>query len=292
MSFYRRLRRHHIIGFTQTLMLIGILVYVTFSAARILLGDGAAIAVIVGFAGFAVASMENRRVQMPLGSRHVTMYEAPEVLKRLQYLSSRAQLERVPELYVVPSPVANAVTTGGAGNATIVVTTELLRRLNLRELTAVLAHEVAHVRNGDLYIFALSNAIRTVGRMIAGFTLFFLFIAFPVLALTGSFIPPQALLFLAAVPVVGLLTQLAIMRTREFQADLTAVEITDDARGLASALRRLEQPTFTVWDWLVPKTPKRRENTMGELLRSHPDTDERVRRLEGIAGTLIHSRVL
>src|SRR5690606_22009340 len=96
----------------------------------------------------------------------------------LEIISERAGLERRPRLFVIPSSTLNAFATGSRDNATIAVTAGLLRTLSLRELAGVLAHEVSHIRNNDLWVMSLADAmsrftqaLSTLAVMLASFNI-------------------------------------------------------------------------------------------------------------------------
>lgn len=279
------LRAQRRLRVVQTVGLVGALLFITVRAVGTLLGTGAAWLSVAFIGAAALYSVQQQRVLLPRGSRQVEPWEAPQLFEILSDLSRSARLRTVPELYLVPSHVANAVTTGSAGRSIVVITSELARRLSLRELRAVLAHEIAHIRNNDLLLFALSSAFQQLTVVISRVVLFGMVLFLPLLMIGGVYVPAGLILFMAAVPLVALLLQFAVLRTREFQADLTAAELTGDPAALASALQRLEQPVYGWFDWLVSGRATRRGDAGGfsELLRSHPPTSERLERLRALA---------
>lgn len=191
-------------------------------------------------------------------------------------LSARAELPARPALYVVPSSTLNAFAVGESGNASIAVTVGLLNRLSLREAAGVLAHEISHIRNNDLWIMGLADTLSRVTQIMSYFGIFLLILNLPSL-LTGAAVVPWtvvALLYFA--PTVGSLLQLALSRAREYDADLEAAMLTGDPVGLASALKKLERYEGRFWeDMLFPG----RRIPQPSLLRTHPPTEERIRRL-------------
>jgi heat shock protein HtpX len=273
--------RHHLTGFLQTGALFALLLLISYRAAGLVFGQGGAIIALITI-GLATAwSLGNRQIRLPAGSRRLGYFEAPEVLVLVQELSRRAGLAETPPVYLVPGNAANAATIGTGRDAAIIMTTGLAERLNLRELTGVLAHEVAHAKNGDLVLFAFADAFRSLGRLASVVVGTIIFFAFPMLLFGGAGVAPGSLLFLLAAPFIALLVQLALMRIREYQADLTAAELTGDPNALADALRRIDRPARRISDWFLP-APRRQESPMAGLLRSHPDTEDRVRRLRAL----------
>lgn len=214
-------------------------------------------------------------------ARPLGYHEAPQLYEILRQLAGRAGLERVPQLNYFPSPIPNAFATGGRGSSAVAVSDGLLRRLGPRELSGVLAHEISHVKNGDLKIMAVAAMMGRMTETLAFFGQVLLLISLP-LALAGSPVLPFStiLVLLAAQPLAALLLQ-ALSRTREYQADLDATRLTGDPEGLAQALLSLERPA-SFWERLF--FPYRRRETGSPWLRSHPATEERVRRLRSLSG--------
>ncbi len=202
--------------------------------------------------------------------------QLPELASLVAVLAQRAGLPRPPRLYYVPSRMLNAFAVGDRRDAAIAVTEGLLQTLNLRELAGVLAHEISHVRHGDMRVMALAD---TVSRLTSSLSLFgqlLILLNLP-LFLTGAVtISWVGLLLLVFAPTASALLQLALSRTREFDADAGAVELTGDPEGLASALAKLERHQG---GWLQRVLVPGRRNPDPSLLRTHPATEERIRRL-------------
>ncbi len=192
-------------------------------------------------------------------------------------LAHRAGLAARPDLYIIPSMTMNAFTAGTA-TPVIAVTEGLLRRLSLRETAGVIAHEMSHVRSGDLEVMAFADLATRATQVLA-----YLGLALAAVNLYGGaqgYAPfswlTVALLYLS--PFLSSFLQLALSREREFEADRGAVAITGDAQGLASALRRVEGGSGAFWEDLMFPVPQRRV-AQPSLLRSHPPSEERIRRL-------------
>ena len=214
------------------------------------------------------------------------MYRAREVDPRfggllndiVTILAERAELPALPRLFVIPSATLNAFATGQPRQAAIAVTEGLLRCLTAREIAGVLAHEISHIRNNDLWVMGLADAIsRFTASLSYVAVLLALFNGFGLL--TGEeYVSWWAVLVLYVAPTVSSLLQLALSRAREYDADLEGAWLTGDPIGLASALRRLERYTGRFWEDLMFPVPGRRI-PQPSLLRSHPTTEERVARL-------------
>lgn len=193
-------------------------------------------------------------------------------------LSRRAELPTRPDLYLIPSATLNAFATGSRQNPTIAITEGLLRRLTMREITNVLAHEMSHIRNNDLWVMNLadimSRFVQALSYMALALALMNVFGL-----LTGEApISWWAVLILYFAPAISSLLQLGLSRAREYDADMEAASLTGDPMGLASALSRLERYQGHFWEDLAYPVPARRV-PQPSLLRTHPSTKERIRRL-------------
>jgi heat shock protein HtpX len=209
----------------------------------------------------------------PLDPRH-----GEQITYIVDVLSKRADLPAPPTVYVVPSMTLNAFASGTPDKALIAITEGLLRRLSMRELTGVLAHEMSHIRNNDLAVMGLADVMTRFTQVLSYLALCLAIFNLPGLLLGDSDISLLALLLLYLAPTIGSLLQLGLSRTREYDADLEGAQLTGDPRGLASALEKLERYQGTFWEDLAFPVPSRRI-PQPSLLRSHPPTEERVARL-------------
>jgi heat shock protein HtpX len=209
-------------------------------------------------------------------ARPLTRHEVPELMDILEELTRRAELPAVPKLYYIASANMNAFAVGRPEDSVISITDGLLRGLTLRQMVGVLAHEISHISNRDIRVMALADLVnRLTGAMQ---TFGFLLLLFG-LWQGGTAILAALVLMLA--PTIGALLQLALSRAREYDADLEAAQLTGDPEGLASALAVLERRQGRMWEGLV--LPGARIPNPS-LLRSHPPTGERVRRLLALKG--------
>lgn len=212
-------------------------------------------------------------------ARPIAQYEAPELWRMLEILARRAGLERPPLPYYVPSRTVNAFAVGGRRDAAIAMTDGLLARLTMAELAAVLAHETAHIANGDLRVMNLADYVSrlTGGFAMVGLLLIFLLAPFYALGLID--IEWAGLGLLALSPHLASLAQMGLSRVREFKADLTAARLTGDPVALASALGKVDQAANSWRRWLLPGWG----NPDPSWLRSHPPTTQRIARLLALA---------
>ncbi|MFW2374549.1 MAG: zinc metalloprotease HtpX [Gammaproteobacteria bacterium] len=203
--------------------------------------------------------------------------QAPDLYTLLQWIVERAGLKTSPSLYYVPGPAMNAFTLGSGNNIVIAVSDAMLRNLTVREMAGVLAHEISHIRNRDLWVMTVADVIsRLTGLMaMAGYLLLIFYL--PIMLFTQQQVPWLGLLVMVMAPNLSALFQLALSRTREYNADLDAAEITSDPMGLASALNKIE---YLQGQWLERALFPNKRVSEPSLLRSHPESVERIKRLK------------
>jgi heat shock protein HtpX len=274
----RQQRRNRV----QGVLLLGGMVLTLGLCAWLLFGnEGLLWAVVLGVGGLVLRPrMRPEWVLRMYRARPLPVAVAPNVHQMVQTLGAHAGLPRAPTLYYVPTSMLNAFAVGRRADAAIGVTDGLLRNLTGRQLAGVLAHEISHISSDDLWIMTLADTVGRVTHAVAYAGLALLFLGLPMLA-GGSPMPLLIALVLIAVPTVVTLLQLALSRAREFDADLDAVALTNDPVGLAEALRTLHAHEGRIWERIL--VPHRRTPDP-LLLRTHPSTEERVRRLLELSG--------
>ena len=202
--------------------------------------------------------------------------EVPRLYAILRELSRRAGLDWMPVLYYVPTRLMNAFTTGGRTDSAIALSDGMLRRLDLRELAGVLAHEVSHLANGDIRVMAFADLVSRITGLLSFAGKILVMVSLPAWLITDLNVPWIPILVLLAAPTLSALVQLALSRNREYEADRSAAQISGDPDGLAAALKKLEYYQGSGWERIF--LPGRRVPDPS-LLRTHPPTEERVRRL-------------
>lgn len=215
-------------------------------------------------------------VMRAYGARPLDPAEFSEGYALLRHLCVRAGLERLPRLYWLPTPILNAFAVGRPERAAIGLSDGLLRALTPRELAGVLAHEVSHVRNDDLWIMGLADIVSRLTSLLSWAGQLLLLFNLPFWFAGEVVVPWLVVLLLVFAPTLVGLLQLALSRAREFDADLDAAALTGDPQGLASALAKLERFQGRYWEEIL--LPGRRM-PIPSLLRTHPPTEERIRRL-------------
>ncbi|MES9943966.1 MAG: zinc metalloprotease HtpX [Candidatus Thiodiazotropha sp.] len=209
-------------------------------------------------------------------ARRLAPSQAPDLYRLMSQLTQRAGLEQVPAIYYLPSDVMNAFTTGDRNNAAIAVSDGLLRRMQWRELAGVLAHELMHVVNQDTRLMAFADLTSRITGLLSLIGQLLLLINLPLMLFGQTTLPWMPILVLLVAPTLSALAQLALSRSREYEADLGAAKLTGDPMGLASALNKLEPPRHRLLERLLHPGPRIPDPS---LLRTHPPTDERVARL-------------
>lgn len=234
-------------------------------------------------AGGALIMVSQRRIPTTWmlrsqGGRPLQPYELPYLQQLFNAVTRRAGLEHAPTLWLLPSPIPNAMAIGEGRGSAVALTTGLIERMTPRQIVGVLAHEVSHLRHGDTRIMHIASHAARFSAVIANATTLMLLITTP-LVLIGQFQWPLInILLVMLVPMASTFMLMALSRTREFRADLEAAHLTGDPQGLALALAELERRPPRHWlDLLMPPRPVR--DPRATWLQSHPPTRERIRRL-------------
>ncbi len=276
------LHRHRLINALQTLLLLSGMAAILSALGWIVAGGAGILAALAGglVLIFLNPSLSPGLVLRLYNARELSAREAPGVHGLLVALARRAELATLPKLYYVPSNLINAFTVGRRESAVIAVTDGLLRALGPRELCAVLAHETAHIRHNDIWVMSLADLFSRLTGTFAWIGQLLLLLNLPLVLLSEVVINWAAIGILIAAPALTILLQLALSRTREYDADLGAAELTSDPEGLAQALQKMERYQGS---WLEQVLLPGRRVPDPSLLRTHPPTKERMRRLRRLA---------
>jgi heat shock protein HtpX len=194
----------------------------------------------------------------------------------------------MPKVYIVENDQPNAFATGrNPENAAVAATTGLLRSLSQEEIAGVLAHELGHVKNRDTLVMTITATIAGAIGMLANFALFFGGNRNNPLGIVGTL----AMMVLA--PLAAMLVQMAISRSREYEADRLGAEICGQPLWLAGALEKLDAASRRVDNAAAERNPATAHlfivnplhaHSVDSLFSTHPRTAERVRRLREMAG--------
>ncbi len=277
------LRGHKLQNFLQTLLLLTGMVVILSTLGWMFFGlDGIIWAFSLGLIGLLFSPRITPKAMLKAyGARPLEPQEAPALYQAVGELARRADLPRTPKLYYVRSSIMNAFAVGNSDQAAIAVTDGLLRTLSLRELTAVLAHEISHVRNNDMWVMGLADVISRITSLFSLLGQVLLLLYLPLL-FAGYHLAWGPVLLLVGAPSISALLQLALSRSREYDADMDGALLSGDPRALASALNKMERYQGNLFERIF--LPGRRD-PHPSLLRTHPPTEERIRRLLEIADT-------
>lgn len=232
------------------------------------------------FAGAATLVLVRRMppglVLRAIGARAMSRSDAPALYDLLDALCQRAGLERVPLLCWVGERTPVAFTVGQGEATTIVLSAALVRGMTLREMQGILAHEIVHVRNGDIALMQLAMVAGRLTRLLSQIGLLLVFFSLFLRVVSVRTIPIAPLMLLIIAPIAVSLLQLALSRAREGEADLEAAELTGDPHALASALVKIRRHQQMLLRGRFPTVAPLR---VPSLLRDHPATEERIRAL-------------
>lgn len=220
----------------------------------------------------------------------VSEQEAPNLHRIVGDLANSAGIKK-PRVAVIQSNDPNAFATGrNQSHAVVAVTSGILQLLNEEELRGVISHEMGHIRNKDILI---SSVAATIAGMIVAIASWGRFaVIFASRDNNGMDVIGSLLLAILG-PIAATIIQLAISRSREFKADATGAEICGNPLALASALRKLEFGTIqhpmnnaksTDAHMFIINPFGNASNKLKNLFSTHPETSERIRRLEDMAG--------
>lgn len=276
-------RRHRLRNAATSLALLAGMGGLLAVVARGLLGAGplTVFVVVAVMALLAVGPASTRLALRLHGARPLPPQRAPALHAILAELARRAELPRVPSLHWIPDRRANAFSVGSRDDAAVAVSDGLLRALDRDELIGVLAHEVSHIRHHDSHVLGLAQLVSRLTVTLSRVGLVLVVFLLPWALLGELAVAWWALPLVLLAPVVAGVLQLALSRTREFDADRSAVELVGSSDGLASALARLEAGQESWWRRLLGLPSARVEAPTWML--SHPPTAERIRRLRQLA---------
>jgi heat shock protein HtpX len=278
-------------GYIRTAMLLAALTALFMAAGWLLGGRGGmmiALLVAVGMNLFAYWNADKMVLRMH-NAREVDARTAPDFYNLVARLAEQAQLP-MPRVYIIDTDQPNAFATGrNPQNAAVAATTGMLSRLSAEEVAGVMAHELAHVRNRDTLIMTITATIAGALSMLANFGLFF----------GGGDNRNNPLGFIGVIltvilaPLAAMLVQMAISRSREYEADRVGAEICGRPLWLASALEKIEAFSKRIDYVAAERNPATAHmfiinplhaHAVDSLFSTHPKTANRVAALQRMAG--------
>jgi len=276
----------------KTLALLTVLTLILVFGGRLLAGPsgmalGLVLAVVMNLGSY---WFSDRIALKMAGARPLEESEAPDIYRIVRMVATQANLP-MPRVYLIEQAAPNAFATGrDPQHAAVAVTAGILEIVDARELTAVLAHEIGHVSNRDTLVMAVAASIAGAISFLAQMAQWSMFFggSRDEEDRSGGIIGLIAgMIFL---PLAATVVQLAISRSREYGADETSAALTHDPMALASALRKLDayskrvplnvNPSVSPLFIVRPLLP----GGFGGLFSTHPPIEERIARLERMAG--------
>ncbi|MCB9947035.1 MAG: zinc metalloprotease HtpX [Rhodospirillaceae bacterium] len=276
-------------GMVRTAILMAAMTALFLGAGFLLGGQGGiVIALLIAVATNAFAYWNADKLVLRMHNAHeVDAQGAPEYYGIVAQLAGRAGMP-MPRVYLIDSDQPNAFATGRSpANAAVAATTGLIRRLTAEELAGVMAHELAHVRNRDTLIMTVTATLAGALSMLANFALFFGGNRNNPLGIVGS------LLMMVLAPLAAALVQMAISRSREYEADRIGAEICGRPLWLAGALEKIDRVARGTVNMAAERNPATAHlfiinplhaQAMDGLFATHPSTQNRIARLRQMAG--------
>jgi len=256
--------------------------------------SGMMLALLLALAGNLFAYWSSDKMVLSMyGAQEVDEHSAPDLVHLVRDLAARGGLP-MPRVYVIDSDQPNAFATGrDPAHAAVAATRGLLAGLNPNQVAGVLAHELAHIKNRDTLIMTITATLAGAISMIANFGLWF----GPPRSSeeeggsgAGGMIAGILLAILA--PLAAMVIQMAISRSREYEADRVGAEICGQPLWLATALQAIEQGASEIPNPTADAHPASAHlfiinplhgGGLAGLFSTHPATAERVRRLRTLA---------
>ncbi|MDH5464151.1 MAG: zinc metalloprotease HtpX [Thiovulaceae bacterium] len=209
-------------------------------------------------------------------AQELRLEQAPILYAYVDQLAKRAKTSHIPKLFIISSPLSLAFTVGKHRNSIIMLSSALIQRLELPEVVGVLAHEMAHIANKDLWLMSVTDII---SRMTAIFSIIgqmMIIIYLPAFFMADVNVPWLIILILVLAPFINIVLSLTLSKVREYEADATAAYLLGDPTYLAQALGKIEFEEQYFLARLI--APIKRRN-LPSLFRTHPLTDVRIKKL-------------
>lgn len=279
-------------NFFKTTILLAVLTAILVFAGDALGGRSGAMTALIfaGIMNFGAYWFSDKIVLMMYRAKPVTEAEAPDLYAITRDLTMKAGLP-MPKVYIMENDTPNAFATGrNPSHAAVATTTGIMRLLSREELSGVIGHELAHIQNRDILISTISATIAGAISYLAHMAQW--------AAMFGSSRdderggnPIALIVMMIVAPLAAMIVQMAISRSREYGADEGGARITGNPLSLANALRKLEYANKRI-PMAVPNEATAHMFIVSplsggsflKLFSTHPPIEERIKRLEAMAG--------
>jgi heat shock protein HtpX len=233
------------------------------------------------------------------GARKISHDDHPRLYNIVEEMKIASGLEKVPDIYIIDDPALNAFAVGRSPDkAAVAITSGLLQKLNRDELQGVIGHEIAHIRNRDVLLMAISAVLLGTIVILAWYASRMMFFGGMARGRRSSgggsgqiIILVAAIVLMILAPIMAQLIYFAISRKREYLADASSALYTRYPEGLASALEKLAASTTQLKSAnqatapMYTVNPFRKEGRAAtDLTSTHPPISERIRILRAMAG--------
>ncbi len=275
----------------KTFLLMGLLTVLVVVVGQILGGtNGMMMAFVFALVmNFGSYWFSDKIVLRMYGAREIAREESPELFQTVEELTQRAGLP-MPKLYVIPSDQPNAFATGrNPEHAAVAVTQGIMRTLSRDELRGVLSHEISHIKNRDILIGTIAATAAGAISMLANMAQWAMIFG----GGRGSDDrdggnPIGGIAMMIVAPIAAMMIQMAISRSREYQADESGAQMSGSPLSLANALRKLDQRSKQIPMEANPATAHMfivnplNAGGLTKLFSTHPPMEDRIARLEAM----------
>jgi len=213
---------------------------------------------------------------------------APALYELIDIISERAGLSDPPKLYYIPSGVINSFAVGRSNSASIAVSDGVLKNLTYEEIAGILGHEISHISSDDIRVMTFADISGRIVKALSVLGQLVILISLPLTLLNNIEINWLPFIIVIFSPIASDLIQLGVSRVREYEADIGSAMLLGDARPLVSALKKIDDYEHNYFRSMFSTALKIPEPS---LLRTHPKTEERIRRLLAIQTTFKYERI-
>lgn len=275
----KQIKIHKLINLFQMVVLFSAMAALLATIGWVIAGiAGVKFALIVACLSCAFShSLPSQFVMRFYRARPVFPRQVPVLYQISNMLAQRADLKRSPTLYLMPGRSMNAFATGSERDPAICLGQGLIHTLNPKEIAGILGHEISHIKNHDIMVMGYAALFNRIIYYVSLACQIGLLFVMPIVWMNEQNLSIIPVMLIALAPVISLLLNQALSRSREYEADLGSALLTGNPDYLTSALTKLEIYKKNMRKWFGILIPSDQPNS---LLSTHPQTKERIRRLQ------------